>query len=209
MPVSSQDVKPAATDTASIQNKIAEPLRRALEPLLAPPASPFDEQIRSLQQLLDQHQDWPKASVKATEDSLRSLSEARDQANAEHLEAVRSNIAAAIVGAVRTVDKRIPLAVQRPAEATAASTTTPAPANTARSTRKTRMTRAQVNELADKVLNVLPSASSGQWLSRAEIVKRSGVDNESLQSVLIKLKRENQAESNGQRGSAGGWRKAE
>lgn len=203
-----QELKQPAIDTATIQNKISEPLRKAIEPLLERPATVFDAQIRELELLLGKVDEMPKSSVQPLKDSLRSLVEARESANRDYLDAVRKNIANAVVGALRQVDSAIPLAI-RQREAAVEPRQNGSIAEASSNGRKPRMSRSEVDELAARVLKVMPTAKSDNWISRAEIVEKAGVDNESLQSVLLKLKREAKAVSNGQRGSAGGWRKAE
>lgn len=199
-------------DAATIHNKIAEPLRRVLEPLLERPATPFDEQIKGLQDLLAKKDELPKTSVKAAEDGLRALEDAREQANSEHLNAVRANIATAVLSALRSIDGRIPLAIRQPqAAAQPASTGQTDRVRQAESgkTRKQRMSRVEAERYADQVEKVLPSSKTDRWISRSEIASKSGVPEDALQSILLKLKREQRAVPNGQRGAAGGWQKAE
>ncbi|MFA9479683.1 hypothetical protein ACERK3_15450 [Phycisphaerales bacterium AB-hyl4] len=192
-----------ATDTASIQNKIGDALRKAIEPLLEQPATVFDDQIKSLEELLAKSDQLPKSSLQSVKDGLRSLEEAREQANQDYLGQVRSNIATAVLSAVRAVDPKVPLAIRQTQQQ-------PLPAIPEKKpVRKQRMSRAQSEQYADQVEKALPTTKSGNWVSRSEIVEKSGVPEEAIQSILLKLQRSGRAESNGQRGSAGGWRRTE
>ncbi|MEX0745142.1 MAG: hypothetical protein WD118_06030 [Phycisphaeraceae bacterium] len=196
-----------ATDTATIQNKISEPLKRAIEPLLTQPNTVFDDQIKALEALLAKSDELTKASVQSVRDSLRALEEARDKTNSEYLDQVRSNIATAVISTVRGIDGKIPLTIrqaQQPAGQPQA-----APATDAKPARKQRMSRAVAEQYADQVEKVLPTEKSGKWISRGEIVEKSGVPEHAIQSVLLKLQRSERAQSNGQRGTGGGWRRAE
>lgn len=113
----------AQTDTATIQNKIAEPLKKAIAPLLEQPATVFDEQIKSLEKLLNKADELPRGTVQSTRDSLRAMEEARDRTNEDYLASVRGNIATAVIAAVRDIDSKIPLGVkQSTTPATAAAT---------------------------------------------------------------------------------------
>jgi hypothetical protein len=70
--------------------------------------------------------------------------------------------------------------------------------------KRTRKTAEAMQQESDAVLKALPSAS-GKYVSKADIETKVGFD---PTSALLKLKRDGDAESNGMRGSAGGWRKA-
>ncbi len=76
--------------------------------------------------------------------------------------------------------------------------------------RRTRMSSADSADMAEKVLGVLPppSTKTEKCMSKEDIAQKTGIDSSKLQSVLLRLKREGKAESNGKRGLAGGWRRA-
>ncbi|MEM7578212.1 MAG: hypothetical protein AAF328_12150 [Planctomycetota bacterium] len=70
--------------------------------------------------------------------------------------------------------------------------------------KRTRKTNAQMEQEANAVLKALPSAKK-DFVPKSDIANKVGFD---PQSALLKLKRDDLAESNGVRGAGGGWRKA-
>ena len=71
-----------------------------------------------------------------------------------------------------------------------------------------RTTQAQMAELCEKVLNVLPSTGERQFMPKAEVAKQTGHDPEVVKKALAKLKAKKQAKTNGERGPKAGWQKA-
>ncbi|MEM9752515.1 MAG: hypothetical protein AAF916_03940 [Planctomycetota bacterium] len=70
--------------------------------------------------------------------------------------------------------------------------------------KRSRKSNAQMEQEAAAVLKALPSAKK-DFVAKADIADKVGFD---PQSALLKLKRDELAESNGVRGAGGGWRKA-
>ena len=59
----------------------------------------------------------------------------------------------------------------------------------------------------DRVDAVLP-ANGERHLPTREIAERAGVDRQTVKDVLVRLRSENRAETNGKRGLVAGWRRA-
>ena len=69
--------------------------------------------------------------------------------------------------------------------------------------RRRRMTASEMNDAVEKVFNALPKGAN-TYVSRNELREEVGFD---PGSVLLKMKREGSAISNGRRGAGGGWRR--
>ena len=69
--------------------------------------------------------------------------------------------------------------------------------------RRRRMTAAQMQEAVSQVFDALPKGNN-TFASRAELSETLGFD---PGTVLLKMKREGSAISNGRRGAGGGWRR--
>ena len=68
---------------------------------------------------------------------------------------------------------------------------------------RSRMTRAQMQEAVQQVYNALPE-KKGEFISKADIAEKVGFD---PQSVLLKMKRDGTATTNGMRGPGGAWQR--
>lgn len=76
-------------------------------------------------------------------------------------------------------------------------------AGTSTDGRRFRKTAKALAEETAAVMKILPRSNAG-YMSKGEINEKVGFD---ATSALLKLKREGEANSNGRRGSGGGWRK--
>lgn len=69
--------------------------------------------------------------------------------------------------------------------------------------RRGRMTREQMNGAVQSVYDALPE-KKGEFMAKSELAEKVGFD---PQSVLLKMKREGTAQTNGMRGPGGAWRR--
>lgn len=72
----------------------------------------------------------------------------------------------------------------------------------------TKTTPAQMTELCEQVLGVLPPKGDPQFMPKAEVAKQTELDPEQVHKVLAKLKSSGQVKNNGKVGLKAGWQKA-
>ncbi len=73
--------------------------------------------------------------------------------------------------------------------------------------KRPRMTKDEVEVATSALLKALPD-NDGEYVGVSELAEKAGIDATKARTILQKLKKNDQAESNGMRGTGGGWHRA-
>ena len=171
-------------DTKALESRIVDAVRPILEEFRAQPSEAEAKHAAAL--------DTVRASIEAADDPVVKRALKMGLAKLEKDGPEKEDRSADEAKAWNAAARRVGITTRVGRARTAAGN-------------RVRRSRKAVEDAAEKVRDTLEDAV---FMTKSEIAEKTDLAEGMLKSAIARLKREGEIESNGQRGRAGGWRKA-
>ncbi len=145
-----------------------------------------------------------EAKAKAAAETVKVVADAWRQ-QARQLEAERPDLSAARRREAALAVMIVTNALRLPLELRGTATVAAKPAGKPAKGEGKRMSRAVMQQLVASLFDAFPT--NGSWIKISQLAEVVGAEISDVRSALLRLKRENKAESNGQKGKGGAWKR--
>ncbi len=145
-----------------------------------------------------------EAKAKAAAETVKVVADAWKQ-QAKQLEAERPDSSVARRRDAALAVMIVTNALRLPLELKGSPAVVAKPAGKAQKGEGKRMPRAVMQKLAANLLAAFPT--NGTWIKISQLAETVEAEISDVRSALLRLKRENKAESNGQKGKGGAWKR--